>query len=71
MKNSSKEIYFMNKIMDENSLTLFGEFIQGGYFYSVVEHSALLGELEWAEEFIGKYGKYLNEDYRESGLEFS
>ncbi|MCB0728138.1 MAG: hypothetical protein KDD00_11785 [Ignavibacteriae bacterium] len=63
-----KEIYFMNKIMDENSLTLFGEFIQGGYFYSVVEHSALLGELEWAEEFIGKYGKYLNEDYRESGL---
>lgn len=63
-----KEIYFINKIMDENSLTLFGEFIQGGYFYSVVEHSALLGELEWAEEFIAKYGKYLNEDYRDSGL---
>jgi hypothetical protein len=63
-----KEIYFINKVMDENELTLFGEFIQGGYFYSVVEHSALLGEIEWAEEFIGKYGKYLNEDYRESGL---
>ncbi|HMQ70117.1 MAG TPA: hypothetical protein PKA90_16665 [Ignavibacteria bacterium] len=63
-----KEIYFINKILDGNSLTLFGEFIQGGYFYSVVEHSALLGELVWAEEFIGKYGQYLNEDYRESGL---
>jgi len=66
-----REIYFINKIMDENSVTLFGEFIHGEYFYSVVEHSLMLNEIEWTEDFIRKYGKYLTEDYRESTLNLS
>lgn len=70
-ENFSKEIFYINKIMDENSLTLFGEFIQGSYFYSVVENSAMINELEWAEEFIEKYSRYLTNDYKESGLNLS
>lgn len=66
-----REIYFINKIMDENSVTLFGEFIQGEYFYSVVEHSVMLNEIEWTEDFIRKYGKYLTDDYRESTMNLS
>lgn len=70
-ENYSKEIFFINKIMDENSLTLYGELIQGSYFYSVVENSAMLGELKWAEEFTEKYSRYLKSDFRESALNLS
>ncbi|MBS1518112.1 MAG: hypothetical protein JSS91_08485 [Bacteroidetes bacterium] len=66
-----REIYFINKVMDDNSVTLFGEFIQGDYFYSVVEHSAMLEEISWAEDFMKKYGRYLTEDYRESAVNLS
>ncbi|MEP7146425.1 MAG: hypothetical protein ABI792_05405 [bacterium] len=63
-----KEIFLINKIMDENSLTLFGEYIQGNYYYSVIEHATMLKETSWANEFAGKYKLYLSEEGRESAV---
>jgi hypothetical protein len=63
-----KEIFVINKIMDENSLTLFGEYIQGDYYYSVIEHATMLKQTSWAKEFADKYKLYLAEEYRESAV---
>lgn len=62
------EIFFINTTMDENALTLFGEYIQEDYFYSVVEHSTMLEEMDWAKKFIEKYKNYLNSDFKESAI---
>ncbi|MEO8665881.1 MAG: hypothetical protein ABI462_10315 [Ignavibacteria bacterium] len=61
-----KEVFFINKLMDENNLTLFGEYIHGDYFYSAVEHSIMLEELGWAKEFAEKYKIYLRNEQRKS-----
>ncbi|MDQ3020661.1 MAG: hypothetical protein M3R36_08835 [Bacteroidota bacterium] len=61
-----KEIFLINKVMDENSLTLFGEYIQGEYYYSVVEHATILKQISWAKDFAEKYKFYLSGEYRES-----
>jgi len=63
-----KEIFAINKIMDENSLTLFGEYIQGDYYYSVIEHATMLKQTSWATEFAVKYKFYLSEEDRESAV---
>jgi len=63
-----KEIFVINKLMDENSLTLFGEHIQGDYYYSVVEHAAILKQISWAKEFADKYKFYLSVEQRESSV---
>jgi hypothetical protein len=63
-----KEIFLINKIMDENSLTLFGEYIGGDYYYSVIEHSTMLKQISWAENFAGKYKIYLPAEYHESAV---
>ncbi|MBK8982104.1 MAG: hypothetical protein IPM38_07220 [Ignavibacteria bacterium] len=61
-----KEIFFINKVMDEHSLTLTGEYIHSHYYYAVIEHSTLLGERKWAMDFANKYKKYLSGDFKES-----
>lgn len=61
-----KEIFLINKIMAEKSLTLFGEHILPEYFYSVVEHASVLNEVEWASDFLDKYSNYLNPAIKES-----
>ncbi|MEO8209802.1 MAG: hypothetical protein ABI840_04545 [bacterium] len=61
-----KEIFLINKVMDENSLTLFGEYIQGEYYYSVVEHATILKQISWAKDFAEKYKFYLSGENRES-----
>lgn len=61
-----REMFEINKLMDENSLTLFGEYIQGEYFYSVIEHSTMLKQTSWAEDFAAKYKHYLSEGHRKS-----
>lgn len=63
-----KEIFVINKLMDENSFTLHGESIQGDYYYSVVEHTAILKKITWAKEFAEKYKFYLSVEQRESSV---
>ncbi len=66
-----REIFIINKIMAEKSLTFFGEYIQAEYFYSVVEHAAELNEIEWISEFIDKYKQYLRNDYKDTAVNLS
>ncbi len=60
------EIFMINKVMDANSLTLFGEYIQSDYYYSVIEHAAIFRKISWAREFAEKYKYYLSGEHRES-----
>jgi len=66
-----KEIFLINKVMDENSLTFFGENIEGDYFYSVIEHTTMLQQVLWAKEFLEKYKSCLSEESRESTVNLS
>ena len=66
-----KEIFIINKIMHEKNLTFFGQYIQPEYFYSVVEHSAELNELDWINEFMDKYKIYLRKDHKETVINLS
>ncbi|MGH2575229.1 MAG: hypothetical protein ACRDFC_05960, partial [Ignavibacteria bacterium] len=66
-----KEIFFINRILDERSLTLYGEYIHHNYFYSVVESSVFCNEISWAETFVDKYQGYLPEEYKESAVNLS
>ncbi len=54
-----REIFGINRIMANESLTFYGEHIPEEYFYSVVERAAELKEINWAKEFMDKYEIYL------------
>ncbi|MBK8551242.1 MAG: hypothetical protein IPL53_09355 [Ignavibacteria bacterium] len=62
------EIFILNKMMNDNSLTLFGEYIQSDYYYSVIEHVTMLKKISWAKEFAEKYKHYLSVNDRESAV---
>ena len=66
-----KEVFLVNKIIEEHKLALYGQHIGGEYFCAVVENAVNFNEIEWTENFIKKYKDYISPEFKVSSISLS
>jgi len=67
-ENAARKMFELNKFAVDNMIIIEDGFIQSEYFKQIVDVACTVGELDWTENFITNYSKYLKSEFKEHNL---